>query len=322
MNEIDQRLEEAGAKIRATAAGLPDREAPGARRRTGARAAVAVAVVALGALFIVAPSVWLNSPSVGGGDSGAGQPTLGATSAPTDPVDTTSPETESTTVDPEETTSATAVETTVTTPTAGASTPTTTALASGEAADEWATLGEPISDDRFASLFAYGGLVPGSAQRLHWSVDDGTGFTVGLFAAQMSMPEPDGELHFCLLEYGSASGEGLAQVGGARCAPTAEKFSEMMSFGFGAAASCIEPAYLASLWGVPEAVDSVRFELSDGTQLVAHVTDGVAQAIWLSDLSVDAITFKGMTDEQIAEIAQFVDFDKTCAELNSADYAG
>ena len=90
-NGIDQRLQEAGADIRGTAAMLSVRSAPGSVRWKAARPAVAVAAVALAGLLFVGPMLWLNdSPS--SSEVGAAMSTPTAPSvATTIPVATTVP---------------------------------------------------------------------------------------------------------------------------------------------------------------------------------------------------------------------------------------
>lgn len=89
MKDIDKRLEEAGAGIRAEASMLPLRGVPRSRLRNGARVAVAAAAVTLAALFIVVPSLWISTPTKGA-DGGAGAPTVAVPSTATDPTGITS----------------------------------------------------------------------------------------------------------------------------------------------------------------------------------------------------------------------------------------
>jgi hypothetical protein len=84
MSELDQRLTETGAEIRAAAAGLPDRPRWTPERRRGVRrTALVVTVIMLGGAVIAAPAWWLSRTSGGDTDVGEGRPTITAPSTTT-----------------------------------------------------------------------------------------------------------------------------------------------------------------------------------------------------------------------------------------------
>jgi len=92
MSELDRRLEQTGAEIRAAAARLPDRPRRGPEWRRGVRrTAAVVAAVILAAAVIAAPALWLRRTSGGGPDAGAGQTTIAVPSSTTASVPGTGP---------------------------------------------------------------------------------------------------------------------------------------------------------------------------------------------------------------------------------------
>lgn len=198
----------------------------------------------------------------------------------------------------------------------------TTSPTTSEAGEAWISVGEPVSDDEFAALFI-DRPVPGTARRLTWTVGYDGQYTLGLFAARMA-GEAYEEAGYCLFEYASTSGGGRSEFGGAICARTTERFAQLLAFGVGGGARCVEPvAHQWSVWGVPESADSVIFELSDGTRLTGRNVNGVAQVATGRDVTVDSITFEGATAEQLAEIERFTSTKYlTCAESNDPDLPG
>src|SRR4030042_1329580 len=92
MSELDRRLEQTGAEIRAAAARLPDRPRRGREWRRGVRrTAAVVAAVILAAALIAAPAWGLRRTSGGGPDAGAGQTTIAVPSSTTASVPGTGP---------------------------------------------------------------------------------------------------------------------------------------------------------------------------------------------------------------------------------------
>ena len=80
---------------------------------------------------------------------------------------------------------------------------------------------------------------------------------------------------------------------------------------------------MTTIWGIPEPVDTVTFHMSDGTELVGEVTDGVVQVAWGRDITVTSATFAGITEEQAAELRGHYDFaQETCAEMNDPGNGG
>jgi len=92
MSELDRRLEQTGAEIRAAAARLPHRPRRRPERRRGVRrTAAVVAAVILTAALIAAPALWLRRTSGGRPDAGAGQTTVAVPSSTTASVPGTGP---------------------------------------------------------------------------------------------------------------------------------------------------------------------------------------------------------------------------------------
>jgi len=288
MELLNERLEATADEMRSAAAGLPERSWAGPTRRRGAHLALAVVGIVAAAAFIVGPAVWLNW---GAGSQGDGS---GAGSMETSAPDLSTP---------------TTVPTTATEP----SEEETPSTAAPEPGGEWTSVGEPISDDEFTALFSLE-PVPGTARRLAWTVGYDGQYTLGLFAVQVV-----GErgLEYDLWEYGlNAAGR---HIGTGLGASAPERFAELASFGISGGGTCLEPIMnMVSVWGVPESVDSVVFELSDGTRLVGETVDGVVQVAWGSDVQVHAVTFEGATTDQVAKLRSFTDtvdaHPMTCAE--------
>jgi hypothetical protein len=296
MAHLDERLEAAAAELRAAAVSLPERSWGRSAGQRRGRVALVVAGAAVAAFVIVGPLLWLRG---GIGDHQGGAGTAPAeTSAPalsTVPP-TTQPATVTTTSEPE----------TTTTP---------------EAGGEWLSMGEPVADDEYAALEGER-PVPGTARRLAWTVGYDGRYTLGLFAAQVD----DGQtgLMYCLTFYGSTSEGGLKYFGGGRCATTAERFAEMLAFGVSGSGHCVEPiTWMWSVWGVPESVESVVFDLSDGTRLTAETVNGVAQVATGHDVNLRSVSFEGLTAEQLAKIEEFTGTRyMSCAESNDPDLPG
>ena len=299
MARLDERLEAAAGELRAAAVLVPGRSwGRWAGKRRG-RAALAVAGAAAVTLLIVGPIVWLGG---GGGEH------LGVTG--TVPVETSAPDL--TTLPP----------TTLPTTAAATSGPETTTTS--EAGGEWLSMGEPVSDDEFEALFLER-PVPGTARRLAWTVGYDGQYTLGLFAAEMAGQSYDESYEgypYCLFDYGFISEGG--RFGGGRCVQTAEQFAQLLAFGVGGSGRCVEPvAHMWYVWGVPESADSVVFDLSDGTRLTGENVRGVALVATGRDVTVDSITFEGITAGQLAEIGELTSANRaTCTELNDPDLPG
>ncbi|MEN8237889.1 MAG: hypothetical protein ABFR53_01680 [Actinomycetota bacterium] len=177
--------------------------------------------------------------------------------------------------------------------------------------------GTPISDEEFEALVGPSALVPGTARLVSWSeLPDGT--THGLFTSRDGFEDGE-EPFFCLWDYSSVNGGG-----GAQCAPSAEAFADLLTFGIGGSGSCGDPiGYLASVWGLPPSADIVTFELGDGSILEAKATDGIAQAFWDYDTPVSTIRFDGATPDQITYMEDFLGANQlTCAEMNASTGGG
>ncbi|MBN2114206.1 MAG: hypothetical protein JW785_08790 [Acidimicrobiia bacterium] len=198
------------------------------------------------------------------------------------------------------------------------------ATTTSEAGGGWLSMGEPVSDDEFEALFLER-PVPGTARRLAWTVGYDGQYTLGLFAAQMAgQPYDDSyeEYPYCLFDYASTS-EGK-RFGGSRCVRTAERFAAVLAFGVGGSGRCVAPvAHAWYIWGVPESAESVVFELSDGTRLTGENVSGVALVATGRDVTVDSISFEGITAAQLAEIEELTSANRaTCAEMNDPDLPG
>jgi hypothetical protein len=295
MGHLDERLEAAAGELRSAAVFLPERLWGRSAGRRRGHAALVVAGAAVVALLIMGSVVWL------GGGAGKDHGVTG-----TVPVETSAPALSTV---PSSTQPTTVAET---------SAPETTTTS--EAGGEWISVGQPVSDDEFEALFLER-PVPGTARRLAWTVGYDGQYTLGLFAARMAGESYEG-YQYCLFDYGSTSGGG--RFGGGRCVQTVERFAELLAFGVGGSGRCVEPvAHMWYVWGVPESADSVIFELSDGTRLTGQSVNGVALVATGRDVTVDSITFEGITTGQLAEIEKLTSTNRaTCAEMNDPDLPG
>jgi hypothetical protein len=67
----------------------------------------------------------------------------------------------------------------------------------------------------------------------------------------------------------------------------------------------------------------VVFDLSEGTRLTGENVRGVALVATGRDVTVDSITFEGITAGQLAEIGELTSANRaTCTELNDPDLPG
>ena len=176
------------------------------------------------------------------------------------------------------------------------------------ASSSWLSAGEPISDDEYHSLFGPDSpydsqLVPGSAVRLAWTTKYDDRYDLGLFAAQRVMPELGEDPWYCLVGYWSDSHSGTQGSGTDQCIRTRQRFNEIFSFGTGGGSRCVPPLIKAwDIWGIPESVETVTFDLSDGSTLVSQATNGIAQVAWNRDVQVISATFDGITSDQSAQL--------------------
>jgi len=189
----------------------------------------------------------------------------------------------------------------------------------------WLGTGESIADEVLLGLDLGHEAIPGTAIRLAWTPAYNGAYDLALFAYMAEPPEQvsSASTWYCLTGLGFLTGSDTVVVGSSQCSLTLEHLQEQLTFGSSGGGSCVEPLTLIwTIWGIPQPVDKVTFHMSDGTELVGEVTDGIAQVAWGRDIVITSATFAGITEAQTAKLRELYDYAQTCADLNGPGNGG
>lgn len=182
---------------------------------------------------------------------------------------------------------------------------------SGSASEAYAALAnrlgaEPISAEELERIT---GLPPHAAESgyrvFRTSLDDPNA-ELGLIMYRDTLSGSEEDIVYtCFHDY--AIVDGLSGVGGARCAPTIEKATQIAASDVALSGSCglgtketpgfIDGAWtLLTIWGIPSGVDAIEIGFGNGTAEALEASEsGIVQMLWADPEDILSIDYDGMT---------------------------
>lgn len=172
--------------------------------------------------------------------------------------------------------------------------------------------GSVLSDERLKTIT---GLEPDMA-RNGYLVDSTTtsdgSYELGLIVFEQTLPSEGPET--CLLSYAMTEGANVA--GGSICGSDPEAIADIASFHLSIGGSCgevpkeqpvVEGVWtLLTAWGIPQAIDTVTVQLTDGSTARVAAANGFAHQLWESSVGIESLVFDGMSDAQREVVASYL----------------